>query len=87
MSSGLIQQTPDVLVQELEGELVFLNLETENYFYLDAIGKRMWEVLHTVESIERAVALLFAEFDADPAVLQHDVEQLLVQLRDAKLIR
>lgn len=86
MSRPLIRQAPSVLVQELGDELVFLNIETEYYFHLDAIGKRMWEVLQTVDSIDAGVDILLTEFDTDFALLRHDVEQLLAQLQEAKLI-
>jgi hypothetical protein len=35
--------SPEVLVQELEGEAVLLNLASERYFGLDDVGTRIWQ--------------------------------------------
>jgi hypothetical protein len=45
----------DVLVRELQGELVLLNLKSETYFGLDEVGTRMWSVLTSTPSIRAAV--------------------------------
>ena len=45
-----------VLMRELEGESVLLNLDSERYFGLDETGTRMWSVLSTCKSIEPAVS-------------------------------
>jgi len=41
-----------VLVRVLDGESVFLNLETERYFGLDETGTRMWQLLTSLPSID-----------------------------------
>ena len=40
-----VAAAPDVLIQELAGEAVLLNLKTEQYFGLDDMGLRMWRLL------------------------------------------
>ena len=34
---------PDVLLQELQGESVLLNLSSGRYFGLNGVGTRMWQ--------------------------------------------
>jgi hypothetical protein len=41
-----------VLVRELEGESVMLNLNSEFYFGLDEVGTRMWAVLTNANEIK-----------------------------------
>jgi len=43
-----------VLVRQLAGESVLLNLQTERYFGLDEVGTRMWTHLTSSVSIEAA---------------------------------
>ncbi len=50
-----------VLVRELEGESVLLNLESESYFGLDGIGTRMLALLTDSDSIEAAYEKLLDE--------------------------
>ena len=40
-----IRVTQDILSQEVSGETVFLDLNSENYFSLDSIGTRIWQLL------------------------------------------
>jgi hypothetical protein len=43
-----------VMVRVLDNEAVFLNLETEEYFGLDQMGTRMWQLLTAAASIDGA---------------------------------
>lgn len=76
----------DVLVQELDGESVILNVATERYFGLDRIGTRMWTALTTMESIDAAYDSLVAHFDVEPERLRSDVEALVTELVDNGLL-
>ena len=46
----------NVLIRFLDQESVLLNLETERYFGLDAVGTRMWQVVTAAPSVEAALA-------------------------------
>lgn len=75
-----------VLVRELEGEAILLNLETETYFGLDEIGTRIWAELVVSESVEGASEALQGEFDVEPNVLRRDVERLVTELVEKGLL-
>ncbi len=78
----------DVLESKIDDEIVLMNISTGEYYGLDEIGSRIWEMLTatpmTLVSLCRA---LLIEFDVDEATcqtdasifLQHLVEQGLVQ--------
>jgi hypothetical protein len=70
----------DVLLQELDGESVILNLKSECYFGLDEVGTRMWAVLTSSASIQDAYELLLTEYDVAPDVLRQDLVGLAEQL-------
>ena len=78
---------PDtVLFRELDGEAVILNLATESYLGLDAVGTRMWVVLSVQPSIENAYQVLLSEYDVAPETLRADLERLLGEMLEHKLI-
>jgi len=78
---------PDtVLLRELAGESVVLNLETEKYFGLDEVGTRMWLVLTTADSIESGYEILRGEYDVEPERLRADIAELLGQLVEHGLL-
>ena len=75
-----------VLMRELDGESVLLNLDSETYFGLDQVGTLMWSLLTGAPSIQAAYDALLAEYDVTPYVLRQDVEALLGQLLDHGLL-
>ena len=77
---------PDVLVKELRGEAVLLDLNTERYFGLDRIGTRAWSLLTTQPTIDEAYRALLAEYDVDPERLRRDLDGFVVRLRNHGLI-
>ena len=56
----------NVLVRELDGEAVLLNLDNESYYGLDDVGTMFWTVLSHSSSIDEAYQrLLKKEFDVE----------------------
>ena len=87
MSEGQrISAAPDVLTQEVEGELVLLDLAGERYWALDDIGARCWQLLVLHGEREAVLTALLAEFEIDEATLRSDVDALIEQLGSAGLI-
>ena len=83
---GRVRIPEDVLVSDLDGESVILNLKTESYFGLDEVGARMWAAVTTADSIEAGVTALTAEFDVEPSELRKDLSELLDTLLEHGLL-
>lgn len=81
-----IRLPADVLVQELGGESVLLNLKSERYFGLDSTGTRMWQVLSTCDSIQSAYEVLLTEYEVEGDALKQDLHYLIEQLLEHGLI-
>jgi len=82
-----IQIAPDVLFQEVSGETVLLDLESEQYFGLDAVGTRIWALIGEGVSVGEMVDTLLQEYEVERATLQSDVEELVGKLSEAGLVR
>ena len=78
--STTVVPSPDVLVQELDGEAVLLNLASERYFGLDDVGTRIWQHLSTDGRLDRVCERMQAEFDVDAETLRADVLRLVEEL-------
>jgi hypothetical protein len=85
-SKSRIRVPPDVLVSDVGGESVFLNLKTESYFGLDDVGTRMWKVLTENGTVESAYQELLTEYDIDEAQLSNDLNELVQKLVDNGLV-
>ncbi len=75
-----------VLSTDLENEGVLLNLETGEYFGLDAVGMDMWKVLSNSETVEDARTALLAQYEVDEDVLIRDLDDLIAKLAERKLV-
>ena len=65
-----------VVAREVDGEMVLLNLRSEQYYSLDSVGANV--VTHlTHESMDDAMAALRRDYDVDADMLTEDVGQLV----------
>ena len=75
-----------VLYREVDGQMVLLNLETEQYFGLNEVGAHI--VTRLIEQpFDDALASLTNEFEVDRSVLHRDVERLVGDLVQAGLLK
>lgn len=80
-SSAEISLASEVLVQILpDGEAIFLNLETEEYFGLDGTGTDMYRALVECGDLDGAHRRLIGEFAADPVRLKADLSTFAASL-------
>jgi hypothetical protein len=77
----------DVLAQELAGETVLLDLASESYFGLDAVGTRVWQLLQAGQGEDELIEILLSEYEVGRQELASDVAELLAKLEEAGLIR
>ncbi len=76
----------DTVFRELEGECVLLNLSTSNYFGLDEIGTRVWQLIQEHGLARPVFEQMLKEFDVEPERLEMDLEHLLCDLQDKGLV-
>jgi hypothetical protein len=76
----------NVLVQELEGEAVLLNLDSELYYGLDEVGFRMFTLMTTSSSLQAAYQALLEEYEVEPEQLKLDFDKLAVDLIASGLV-
>ncbi len=86
MQTQRISPYAHVLFRELAGESVLLNLKTGQYYGLDAVGTRVWQLLSQYNDLAQLGEALLAEYDVDPDVLQRDLSELAAQLARADLV-
>ena len=84
--SDRVRVAPDVLFRLLSDEAVLVNLNTEVYLGLNAVGARMWSVLTSAGSVQAAYDALLQEYDVAPAQLRGDLEEFLDQLVAQRLL-
>lgn len=81
-----VKASENVLFQEINGEYVLLNMESEQYFGLDEVGARIWEGI--MEDTNPSVVLeqLENEYDVDPTSLRQDYLNLIEEMKAENLV-
>jgi hypothetical protein len=77
----------NVFSQEVDGEIVLLDMESENYFGLDEIGAAFWQLLQSHEILQDVLERLLEMYDVEEAVLQKDLESFVKRLDENGLVR
>lgn len=79
---------PDgVLIQELDGEAVLLNLDSGRYFGLDEVGTSMWNALARHGRVRFAYEALLAEYEVSEVQLQEELLDLIGKLAGFGLLQ
>lgn len=81
-----IEIPADVVFRSLGEEAVLLHLGTGRYFGLDPVAARMWRALSEAGTVEGALEPLSEEYDVEPHRLRDDLESLVDQLAERRLI-
>lgn len=78
---------PDtVLHRSLEDEVVLLDLGAGKYFSLDSVGAAAWDLMASGKTMGELIATLLGQFEVDEATLRADLQHLVSQLVERRLI-
>lgn len=86
VSGDRVIKPPDVLLQDLEGEAVLLNLTNGQYYGMDENSHHMYQTLVSSSSIKVAYETLLIEYEIEPEQLEADLEQFVSHLLDNGLL-
>ncbi|MES2606532.1 MAG: PqqD family protein [Pseudomonadota bacterium] len=69
-------------MRKLADEAVILHLGTGNYFSLDVLGTRVWQLLEAGSNRSEILAALLDEYAVTPDVLTQDIDAFFQTLLD-----
>jgi hypothetical protein len=75
-----------VAAQVVNGEAVLLDIERGEYFSLNSVGTRIWELCDGTRSATEIVSVICDEFDVAEDVVTADAQEILDALEKEKLI-
>ena len=82
-----VLKAPDVLLQDLDGEAILLNLGNGQYYGMDENSYHMYKVLTSSSSVQAAFEALLQEYDIEPAQLKSDLDRFLAHLLENGLVK
>ena len=81
-----LRQGERILTQQAAGTVVLLSLDTGEYYALNEVGSRVWELCDGTRRVSEVVALLCQEYAAPAETITADVLELLQDLAHEQLV-
>lgn len=87
MTKPRYERSVDLLEAELGDELVALSVEDGNCFGFNAVAASVWRALEQPRSFDELKAKLLSEYEVSPDQCASELEELLGDLVEKKLVR
>lgn len=82
-----ILRNPDIDATDLDGEVVMMNMEKGQYFMMNEVGSRIWEIIEEPVNVTSVIDTLLGEFEVNKEECEETVIDFLNKLRYADLIK
>jgi Coenzyme PQQ synthesis protein D (PqqD) len=82
----LISRNASLLVAPVHDQTIMTDIRGGRCYGLDDIGGDIWKRLETPCRFADLVRALATDYDADPAVIAHDVQALLVEMAANRVV-
>lgn len=75
-----------VFAQEVDGEMVLLDMESENYFGLDEVGTSIWQAMQEYGTLQEVFHAMLEQYDVEEEVLKKDLIGFVEKLVESGLV-
>ena len=82
-----LRTADEVIFRVLGDEAVILNLATSQYFGLNSVGTRLWQLIAEHGSVEKVLEASLAEYEVEEKQLRQDLADLIQQLTQKGLVQ
>lgn len=81
-----IQRAPNQTSGEIDGKVVLFSVTNGNYFHINEVGSRIWELIETPIAVREIVTRLRSEFDVTIQQCEDEVIRFIAQLEHEQLV-
>ena len=75
-----------VIAQKAATDFLLFNMDDGNYFSLNEVGSRIWDLCDGQHTVTQIIATIAQEYDAPGDLIENDVLTLLTDLQSGGLI-
>lgn len=86
LAQASLSKNKDVIAQRVQDETVLFDMRTGNYYSLNELGSRTWELLEESRSLHEIAAHLAEQYDAPVQTIEEDLRSLLDELVQCGLL-
>ena len=82
----IINKNLEIDDTDLDGEKVMMNLDKGEYFMMNEVGSRIWEIISEPVNVKGIIDTLCSEYEVDEETCKDTVVEFLRKLNNADLI-
>ena len=82
----IINKNLEIDDTDLDGEKVMMNLDKGEYFMMNEVGSRIWDIITQPINVKGIVETLRSEYEVDEETCKDTVVEFLGRLNHAELI-
>ena len=82
----VINKNLEIDDKDLDGEKVMMNLDKGEYFMMNEVGSRIWEIISEPINVKEIISTLRNEYEVDEETCKDTVIEFLGRLDNADLI-
>ena len=86
MPDQIVRISEGAIAQEVNGETVILDLNSQQYFSLDKTGTRIWQLLQEKLNTREVYQEMRNEYEVDEEELRQDIDSLIASLVEEGLV-
>ncbi|MEG1254492.1 lasso peptide biosynthesis PqqD family chaperone [Clostridium sp.] len=83
---SVITRNSEIDATDLDGEVVMMNLDKGQYFMMNQVGSRIWEIIGEPIKVSKVIDTLLGEFEVEGKECEETVVEFLGKLKYAELI-
>jgi hypothetical protein len=86
LRDSIVKIAKEQVACDLAGEVVILGLQSGQYFSLNTVGARIWNLIQEPKTVGALLESVLEEYDVEPNLLERDLLALLDKMAINELI-
>lgn len=82
-----IEKKQDIISSGMDDETVMMSIENGEYYGLNPVGSRIWELLDRPRTVGGICDILLAEYDVPAEECRREVMEFVEKLLEKKLVK
>jgi hypothetical protein len=81
-TESIVKQIEDIVASDIDDEKVMMSVEKGQYYGLDPVGSRVWELIEKPIKVSELIDSLLLKYDVDRETCERDVLAFLEELHE-----
>jgi hypothetical protein len=86
-TESIVNWIEDIVASDIDNEKVMMSVEKGNYYGLDPVGSRIWDLMEKPVQVAELIDTLLLKYDVERETCEQDVLVFLEELRKEGILQ